>query len=73
MNLLNSKPPGKHIHNPEYLDYQEILKFIPKDWQNEIEQNTALPQKDTIKYLYTFFVQDHLLYHLLEYEKKVPT
>ena len=52
MNLLNSKPPGKHIHNSGYLVYQEILKLIPQDWQNEIEQNTALPQKDTIKAMF---------------------
>ena len=49
MNLLNSTPPGKHIHNLGYLDYQEILKLIPKDWQNEIKQNTALPEQNTIK------------------------
>ena len=49
MNLLNSTPPGQHIHNLGYLDYQEILKLIPKDWQNEIKQNTALPEQNTIK------------------------
>ena len=34
--------PHKHIHNPAYLDYLEVLKLIPKDWQNKIKQNTAL-------------------------------
>ena len=37
----------KHIHNNIYLDYLEILKLIPKDWQNKI--NTTLTDQDTIK------------------------
>ena len=59
MNLLNSKPWGKHIHNLGYLFYQEILKLIPKDWQNEIEQNTALPEKDTIKAMFFFHPEEN--------------
>ena len=39
----------KHIHLPGYLDYVEILKLIPKDWQNKRKQNTALPEQDTFK------------------------
>ena len=35
-----------------------------------IGSSPASPQKT---YLYTFFVQDYFLYHLLKYEKKVPT
>ena len=48
MNLLNLTPRA-NIHNPGYLDYLEILKLIPKDWQYKIKRNTALPEQDTIK------------------------
>ena len=47
--FIKSHTPREHIHNPGYLDYLEILKIIPKDWQNKIKQNTTLPEQDTIK------------------------
>ena len=47
--FIKSHNARKHTHNPGYLDYLEILKLIPKDWQNKIKQNTALPEQDTIK------------------------
>ena len=47
--FIESHTRRKHIHNPGYLDYLEILKLVPKDWQNKIKQNTALPEKDTVK------------------------
>ena len=33
--FIKSHTPRKHIHNPRYLDYLEILKRIPKDCQND--------------------------------------
>ena len=30
--------PCKHIYNSGYLDYLQILKFAPKDWQNKIKK-----------------------------------
>ena len=51
--------PRKHIHNPGYLGYREILKLIPKDWQNKIKQNTALPEQDPIKVM-IFFIQKEM-------------
>ena len=42
----------KYIHNPGYPDYLEILKLIPKDWQNKIKQNTALPEQDIFKVMF---------------------
>ena len=47
--FIKSHTPCKHIHNPGYQDYLEVLKRIPKDWQSKIKQNTALPEQDTIK------------------------
>ena len=47
--FIESHTRRKHIHNPGYLDYLEILKLVPKDWQNKIKQNTALPEQDTVK------------------------
>ena len=47
--FFKSHTPRKHIHNPGYLNYLDILKLIPKYWQNKIKQNTALPEQDTIK------------------------
>ena len=47
--FIKSYTPPKHIHNPGYLDYLEILKLTPKDWQNKIKQNTALLEQDAIK------------------------
>ena len=44
--FIKSHTPRKHIRYPGYLDYLEILKLIPKDWQNKIKQNTALPEQD---------------------------
>ena len=38
----------KHIHNPAYIDYKEVLKLIPKDWQKKIKQNTGLPLPDEV-------------------------
>ena len=46
--LIKSHILGKHIYNLGYLDYLEILKLIPKDWQNRIKQNTVPPEQDTI-------------------------
>ena len=40
--------PRKHIHNPAYIDYKEVLKLIPKDWQKKIKQNTGLPLPDEV-------------------------
>ena len=40
--------PCKHIHNPGYLGYLEILKLFPKD-KAKIKQNTALPEQDNKK------------------------
>ena len=54
--FIKSHTPRKHIHKPGYLDYLQILKRIPKDWQNKIKQNTALPKKNTIE-IYFFFIQ----------------
>ena len=47
--FVKSHTPRKHIHNPGNLNYLEILKLIPKDWQNKIKQNTALSELDTVK------------------------
>ena len=47
--FIKSHIPRKHIHKPEYLDYPDILKLIPKDLENKIKQNTTLPEQDTIK------------------------
>ena len=47
--IFKSNTQCKHIHKPGYLDYLEILKLIPKDWQNKIKQNTALHEQDAIK------------------------
>ena len=47
--FIKSHAPRKHIHKPGYLDYLEILKLIPKDWQNKVKQNNALHEQDTIK------------------------
>ena len=47
--FIKSHIPLKHIHNPGYLDYLEILKLIPKDWQNKVKQNITLPEQDAIK------------------------
>ena len=47
--FVKSHTPRKHIHNTGNLDYLEILKLIPKDWQNKIKQNTALSEQDTVK------------------------
>ena len=47
--FIKSHISRKHIHSRGYLDYLEILKLIPKYWQNKIKQNTALPEQDTIK------------------------
>ena len=44
--FIKPHTPRKHIHNPEYIDYLGILKIIPKDRQNKIKQNTALPEQD---------------------------
>ena len=40
--FLNKTPPSwwKHL---------EILKLIPKDWQDKLKQNTFFPEQDTIK------------------------
>ena len=35
--FTKSHTPRKHIHNPGNLDYLQILKLIPKDWQNKIK------------------------------------
>ena len=50
--FIKSHTPRKHIRYPGYLDYLEILKLIPKDWQNKIKQNTALPEQDTAKVMF---------------------
>ena len=47
--FIKSHISRKHIYSRGYLDYLEILKLIPKYWQNKIKQNTALPEQDTIK------------------------
>ena len=47
--FIKSHTPLKNIYNPGYSDDQEILKLIPKDWQNKIKQNTALSEQDIIK------------------------
>ena len=47
--FIKSHTPRKHIHNPGYLDYLEILKLIPKDQQSRVKQNNALPEQDTVK------------------------
>ena len=47
--FIKSHTPRKHIPNHGYLVYLEILELIPKDWENKIKQNTALPEQDTVK------------------------
>ena len=45
--FIKSDNLRKHIRNLGYLDYLEILKLIPQDWQKKIKENTALPEQDT--------------------------
>ena len=54
--FVKSHTPHKHIHNHGNLDYLQILKLIPKDWQNKIKQNTALSEQDTVKVM-VFFIK----------------
>ena len=54
--FIKSHTLHKHIHNFGYLDYLEILKLIPNDWQNKKKQNTALPEQDTVKVM--VFIQE---------------
>ena len=54
--FIKSHTLQKLIHNSGYLDYLEILKLIPNDWQNKKKQNTALPEQDTVKVM--VFIQE---------------
>ena len=49
--------PRKHIHNSAYIDYKEVLKLIPKDWQKKIKQNTGLPLPDEVMVIKVWFFQ----------------
>ena len=61
--FIKSQTQRKHIYNPGYLDYLEILKPIPKDWKTKKKQNNAFDEQDALKvmaflliYISSFFV-----------------
>ena len=71
--FIKSHTPRKHIRYPGYLDYLEILKLIPKDWQNKIKQNTALPEQDTAKVMFFHPKENDNKRTLLRHNAKIFT